>query len=457
MTNRTKPDNPPQLSNEQLFQILDSLGAYVYLKDKDYRYSYVNQLVAELFHRPSEEIIGLTDEDLFGQETAENLVRNADSLVVNQGKELEAEEVNYIPEQDKYRTYLSVKKPLLDQQGSVEGLIGISTDISRYKEIERQIRLSEQKLNTVLDNVGAHIYIRDLNSNFLYVNKLTADLFGKQYDEIVGHPLEEVIGPDAAEEFRQLDNELFAKQDKVEGVETFPGEDGNLFYYWTVKVPLYDDEGNINSFIGISSDITAQKKLEVELAESNARLEEKIQEITHLQTTLWEQATRDPLTQLHNRRYFNDYARKEISRIKRNHQPMALLMIDADHFKKVNDELGHDMGDQALIHLADIMVSHCRESDIVCRFGGEEFLVMMPGANLDSATARAEEIRKTYQATSPKILAGNESTISAGVALWSSHMTTLEDLTKAADQALYTAKKNGRNRVEIAANSDYHI
>lgn len=456
MTRGAKPDIANQLSTEQLLQILNSLGAYVYLKDKNFRYTYVNQLVAELFHRPIEDIIGLDDEDLFGQETAENLVRNADSQVINEGKELEAEEVNYIPEQDSYRTYLSVKKPLLGPQGSVDGLIGISTDITRYKEIERKIRLSEQKLNTVLDNVGAHIYIRDLDSNFLYVNKLTADLFGKQYDEIVGQPLEQVIGEQAAEEFRQLDNELFASKDKVEGVETFSGDDGELFYYWTVKVPLYDDEGNITSFIGISSDITAQKKLEVELAESNARLEEKIQEITHLQTTLWEQATRDPLTQLYNRRYFNDYARKEISRIKRSHQPMALIMIDADHFKKVNDNLGHDMGDQALIHLADIMISHCRESDIVCRFGGEEFLIMMPGVNVDSAITRAEEIRQAYQSSSPKILAGTESTISAGIALWSSRMTTLEDLTKAADQALYSAKKNGRNRVEVATNSDDH-
>ena len=316
--------------------------------------------------------------------------------------------------------------------------------------------LSQPQLQHILDNVGAHIYIRDLESNFLYVNKLTADLFGKSYAEIVGHPLEEVIGLEAATEFRRLDNQLFVSQQKVEGIETFQG-DTETTYYWTVKVPLHDDQGKVQSFIGISSDITAQKKLEVELAESNAKLEEKIQEITHLQATLWEQATRDPLTQLYNRRYFNEYARKEVSKIKRNHEPMALLMVDADHFKKINDNLGHDKGDQALIHLADILVNNCRNSDIVCRFGGEEFLVMMPGAALASATERAEVIRQTYQNTSAQVLSGEEFTLSVGIALWASNMTTLEDLTKAADQALYAAKKNGRNRVEVAASSDYHI
>ena len=316
--------------------------------------------------------------------------------------------------------------------------------------------LSQQQLQKILDNVGAHIYIRDLNSNFLYVNRLTADLFGKSYSEIVGHPLESVIGTEAATEFRRLDNQLYASGKTVEGVETFQGDTG-ASYYWTVKVPLLDSDGKISSLVGISSDITEQKKLEVELAQSNAKLEEKIQEITHLQATLWEQATRDPLTQLYNRRYFNEYARKEVSKIKRNHEPMALLMVDADHFKKINDNLGHDKGDQALIHLADILVNNCRNSDIVCRFGGEEFLVMMPGAALKCATQRAEIIRQTYQDTSAQVLAGTQSTLSVGIALWANNMTSLEDLTKAADEALYAAKKNGRNRVEVATNSDYHI
>lgn len=293
-------------------------------------------------------------------------------------------------------------------------------------------------------------------SLFVLAARLTADLFGKNYSEIVGQPLETVIGIDAAEEFRKLDNQLYGSGQTVEGVETFQGE-SETSYYWTVKVPLYDEQGNITSLVGISSDITEQKKLEVELAQSNAKLEEKIQEITHLQATLWEQATRAPLTQLYNRRYFNEYARKEVSKIKRNHEPMALLMIDADHFKKINDNLGHDKGDQALIHLADILINHCRNSDIVCRFGGEEFLIMMPGADLACASQRAEVIRQTYQETSAQVLAGTQSTLSVGIALWANNMTTLEDLTKTADEALYAAKKNGRNRVEVATNSDYHI
>lgn len=448
-----EPPPRPALSNEQLLQIIDSLGAYVYLKDTDYRYTYVNQLVADLFQLPPEKIIGENDDAFFDPETGRKDIKKNDTLVIEQGRTIEAEEVNYDADSDINRTYLAVKKPLLDPQGNVTGLLGISTDITTYKEIERHIRMSEQKLNTVLDNVEAHIYIRDLDSNFLYVNKLTADLFGKPYDEIVGQPIEEVIGEEAADEFRRLDHELYDSQAKVEGIETFERPEGTR-YYWTIKAPLYDDDGNINSLIGISTDFTKQKKLEVQLEKTNAQLEEKIQQITHLQTSLWEQATRDPLTQLHNRRYFNEYARKEISKIKRNKSSMALLMIDADFFKKINDSLGHEMGDNALIHLADILINNCRDSDIVCRFGGEEFLVMMPGATIETAKSRAEHIRQSYEKTSNKVLAGQVSTVSVGIALWNSSMTTLEDFVKASDDALYTAKKNGRNRIEIAAISE---
>ena len=198
----------------------------------------------------------------------------------------------------------------------------------------------------------------------------------------------------------------------------------------------------------MSTDITEQKKLEQQLENSNTLLKLKIDEITLLQSTLWEQATQDPLTQLFNRRYFNEIANKEIIKTARNKKPMALLLLDADYFKKVNDNFGHAMGDKVLVKFAQIMMDECRRTDIVCRYGGEEFVILMPEASQDIAVGRAEKIRENYQKEITSIL-NNTSTVSIGIAMWDDNLVDLEGLTKAADQAMYQAKNNGRNQVVV--------
>ena len=177
-------------------------------------------------------------------------------------------------------------------------------------------------------------------------------------------------------------------------------------------------------------------------------MKKKIEEITKLQESLWEQATQDPLTQLFNRRYFNENSNKEIQKSERSKKPLALLLLDADYFKSVNDQFGHDIGDQVLIKLAKIMIGECRRTDIVCRYGGEEFVILLPDANEKIAFNRAEKIRLRYQKEVSEFLK-TPSTISIGIAMWDKNLETLEEFTKAADKAMYQAKENGRNQVVI--------
>ena len=123
-------------------------------------------------------------------------------------------------------------------------------------------------------------------------------------------------------------------------------------------------------------------------------------------------------------------------------------MIDADYFKKINDQFGHDTGDKVLIKLSQIMIDQCRRTDIVCRFGGEEFVILMPEASQETAFDRAEKIRTCYKEEITEMLSSS-STISIGIAMWNKSLADLEGLTKAADQAMYQAKNNGRNQVII--------
>jgi diguanylate cyclase (GGDEF)-like protein len=156
----------------------------------------------------------------------------------------------------------------------------------------------------------------------------------------------------------------------------------------------------------------------------------------------------DGLTGLNNRRHFMALAEMELARFKRYGRPLALLMMDIDFFKSINDRYGHDVGDKVIKTVGNILQNHKRSSDIVGRLGGEEFALMLPEATLDSAAAAGERLRRVI-AESP-VGIGNESiqvTASVGVGACHDETCTIEQLLKEADVALYNAKRSGRNRV----------
>lgn len=171
-----------------------------------------------------------------------------------------------------------------------------------------------------------------------------------------------------------------------------------------------------------------------------------------LRQTLHTQAIQDPLTGLYNRRFFNDALERELRRSDRRDTSMALLMIDLDHFKRVNDERGHEAGDRLLQAVAEMLRSEVRAEDVIARYGGEEFVVLLPETDVDSARVLAERLRGAFKRLEVEL--GGRSlgpfTLSVGVAARSRRTTTGEQIVQAADTALYRAKRKGRNRVVTA-------
>lgn len=168
---------------------------------------------------------------------------------------------------------------------------------------------------------------------------------------------------------------------------------------------------------------------------------------------LRELATKDPLTGLWNARAFDDMANRMMSLGQRNTSPHCTLFIDLDHFKSINDRFGHATGDAVLRSVAANIVNSCRESDIVARIGGEEFVVFLPNTEVRGAMLLAEKIRQSVEALTP-VTADNEPyriTLSIGVAHRVPADQTLTDIQRRADIAMYDAKKQGRNRVVLAA------
>lgn len=181
-------------------------------------------------------------------------------------------------------------------------------------------------------------------------------------------------------------------------------------------------------------------ELQMEMAERKVAIEE-----------LEQLATTDPLTSLYNRRKFNELLAYEVERNQRYHADLSLIMCDIDHFKKINDKFGHAAGDTALKIFSDKVTENIRDVDIFARWGGEEFMILMPNSNINSARSVAEKLRKTIEDTDTKTVASL--TASFGVTHCKDDDTT-ESFVKRVDEALYKAKQQGRNTVVTVITAD---
>lgn len=205
-------------------------------------------------------------------------------------------------------------------------------------------------------------------------------------------------------------------------------------------------------WLGEFRDISFQKKAAIEKEQVNQELSEKLVQIEALQKELREQAIRDPLTGLFNRRFFDETFAMELASARRSSRPLCVLMIDIDHFKQVNDLFGHAIGDLVLHHFGTLLLEMTRKSDIVCRYGGEEFLILMNDVRSEEALQRANSFRQAFTANCLQINnVRHEVTISIGISEFPTHGDAQESLLRRADMALYAAKQAGRNCAIVAA------
>ena len=213
-----------------------------------------------------------------------------------------------------------------------------------------------------------------------------------------------------------------------------------------------DDDGNTIGAVLIVRDVTETRTTSLALEQANARLKAQLDTIQSMQAQLQEQVIRDPLTGLYNRLYLADALARELTCSARTQGAFAVVMIDVDHFKSVNDVYGHALGDAILRSLGGLLRQQVRPTDSPCRYGGEEFVVIMRDVTLDLAVERIDELRAAFAALRFSSNGLDVSrTFSAGVALFPQHGHDEATLLAAADAALYAAKAAGRNRVCRAA------
>ena len=294
--------------------------------------------------------------------------------------------------------------------------------------------------HTVLEHIPEMVFVLDAHDRLLDANSAAQKALGKSLDEIVGKDPLEVF-----RDWKQLINR-FLTADTVHDQIQIPGDPPI-----TLEVdisPLQNQFGRLEGRIIVAYDITEHKWLEDDLKYANESLQNQLEEIKQLREELEEQAIRDPLTDAYNRRYLSEFLDNAIARARRDKTPVTVVILDVDNFKQFNDIYGHKCGDEVLLAITKFLFDHTRQSDVVCRYGGEEFVVLMPQVGLEIGYERAEAWRQDFSET-PIDYDGMKffAAFSAGVATYPQHGSSGDAILQAADKALYRSKDAGKNRV----------
>lgn len=302
---------------------------------------------------------------------------------------------------------------------------------------------------TALRSAANGVVITDAWGTITWVNPAACAMTGYSAIELVGKHTRLLKSGEHGPEFYATLWRTIARGETWSGTIVNRRKDGTLYHEEQTIAPVVDDRGAVTHFIAIKRDVTEERRLQEDLARVNEELTGRMVEIEALNERLRDQALRDPLTQLHNRRYMDEAVEVEVARVTREGKALSIAVLDLDHFKEVNDDRGHAAGDRVLQRLADSLRAFVRTSDLVCRLGGDEFVVVMPGACLEVAAERAESWRRHFAAGSTEICEGVRfpSTLSIGVAQYRPGGEAICDTMRRTDVALYEAKEAGRNRV----------
>jgi diguanylate cyclase (GGDEF)-like protein/PAS domain S-box-containing protein len=426
ITERKKSLAELNLRESYLTAILENQTGMVWLKDNEGYYLAVNRKFVEICNKDIREIIGKTDLDIWPKAIAEKY-RSDDARVCKTGKAIRLEEsgLNH-GELCWFETY---KSPVFNGAGEVIATTGTSHDITERRRAEDDLRIAAVTFET-----HEAILITDAQANIIRVNQAFTD--------ITGYPAEDVLGknPHVMSSGRQDKAFYIEMWQQLLHTGSWSGEiwdkrkNGQIYPKWLNITAVKNEQGEATRYVGIFSDITARKQTE--------------EEIRNL-------AFYDALTKLPNRRLFLERFRAALPVSARNGNFGAVLFLDMDRFKILNDTLGHDYGDMMLIEVAARIKSCVREMDTVARLGGDEFVVLIEEISADQEEASrkvgrvAEKIRVSL--VEPYELGSHQhlSSPSIGISLYRGNEESIDDLIQHADMAMYQAKHSGRNSVRF--------
>jgi len=325
-------------------------------------------------------------------------------------------------------------KVVFDPQEQTGTLVGTTFDITNQKQLQEQIRKESSLLKSIINTIPIRIFWKDLESRYLGGNNLFAQDANLQDERhLIGKDDYDMPWKNEADQYRALDkNVIDTGIAKLNVEEPLTDKDGIQRWVSTSKVPLTDGHGKIFGILGAYLDITSKKE-----NEKNLKLQ---------RDALEHQAYHDALTGLPNRLLFLDRLNQSIQKSQRNNHKIAVLFIDMDRFKEINDSLGHVYGDEAIKEVARRIKTQLRKTDTIARFGGDEFTVILD--HVHNPIIVADIVQKLMQSMHNPLVLGEHtiySTVSIGISIYPDDADTADDILKNADAAMYKAKNDGRN------------
>jgi len=322
-----------------------------------------------------------------------------------------------------------------------ERLQGENKDFSPHNHTNL---LSEYKKAVDLSNIVSKTNPKGI---ITYVNDHFCEISGYTREELIGQPHNIIRHPGMdRHSFKDLWDTIKNKK-AWHGIVTNMKKNGDFYIVDTHVVPILDMDGDIIEFIAVRHDITELEKTKEQLKNINKAMKNKVDELFSMASILEEKATKDTLTRLYNRSKFEELFGEEITTCRKHKKSLSLIVFDIDYFKPINDTYGHQFGDKILIEIGSLVSKNIKMSDILARWGGEEFAIILPDTDIEGATLFANKIRKIIE--NHIFSEGKQITASFGVGELYEHEDKLT-LFEKVDKALYVAKNKGRNRVEQA-------
>jgi diguanylate cyclase (GGDEF)-like protein/PAS domain S-box-containing protein len=357
-----------------------------------------------------------------------------------------AETEAYLVSKDgtKIPTYLTQTRFVYEGEPCI---LGVGFDISKQKKAEQYSRLQR----VALESASEGIVITDATGKIEWANPAFTTLTGYELEEVMGVNPRILKSGMMDRAFYQVLWSTILDGQKWSGELWNLNKDGNLYGEEMHIAPVRAMDGRISNFVAVKHDITERKQAEAQAERAKQGLVSLNKELREANEHILKISQTDALTGLANRRTIDERMRNEMARADRLGCGFSVILGDMDHFKSINDEFGHLVGDRVLVAAAGVLADQARPYDLPARFGGEEFLVLLPESTLADAMTIAQRIRTAISGVAvPEVT--RQITMSMGISTWG-HGDTLGTLVGRADAALYQAKRRGRNRV-VAQTSD---
>lgn len=416
-TERLVAERDMRKSREMMLAIMNNSTSIIALKDLAGRYEFVNRQFESFFGLESEQVLGKTDTQVLPRKIADDFrAKELDVVRLHTSMEFE----DHLTLASGSQRYLhSIRFPLLTEDGVVYSICTQSVDVTEHKRAEDQLRLAAR----VFDRSGEGIVVTDANQRILTVNSAFTQVTGYEAEEAIGNtPRMLSSGKQDAQFYQHMWLHL-ESHGWWQGEVWNQRKNGEIYPEWLTINVVNDPDGNIINYVGIFSDISVVK-------ESQRKVEFL--------------ATHDELTGLPNRALFMDRLRQAIAHSERDESTFAVLFIDLDNFKVINDSMGHAAGDDLLKEIASRLRDCVRVADTVARFGGDEFALLIEDASVAEAEMTAHRIADSMLRPHPIGRQNVYPGASIGICLFPSDGEDPETLLKNADSAMYQAKDGGK-------------